>query len=117
MSEYHDDPESPDEINPAYIAPSNIVCELLLKDPSVAQINEDGSHTELMPDAKWLTWAPVPVIADPENCRHTFSVCSECADSWGEDHYIRFWMDGHMIWRSPDHPDGPIEPDQHTPLP
>lgn len=111
MTTAQPEPEGPEDINPDHLADGKRA-EVLLRNPGVAQVNDDGSRTELAPNPRWLEWGPVPLIADPANCRHGFSMCAECADEWGIDHYIRFWStdpDGseHVVWLSPDHPDHP----------
>lgn len=107
------DPEDPKEVPPEYLA-KDVVCQLLLKDPSSYLSNEDGTErTMLVPDPKWLEWSPVPIVADPAECYHTYTVCAECADSWGQDYYMKIFYKGEHAWTSPDHPDG--SPGDDTP--
>lgn len=106
VTDYHDDPEGPEEIDPAYLAEGKRA-EVLLRNPEVYVRNNDGTTTHLLPSVNSLTWSEVPLVADPDNCRHGFSMCAECADDWGIDHYIRFFDGDVCVWLSPDHPDHP----------
>lgn len=96
-------PEGPEDVDPAHLAVDSR-CELLLKDPGSFQIAADGDRIELAPDPRWLTWAPVPLIADPAHCAHGFTVCSDCADEWGSDYYVRFYQGDVLVYTSGDHP-------------
>jgi hypothetical protein len=96
-----------DKIDPAYLA-LEWRCDMLLKDPSSYIMAEDTNvKVWLVPDKRFLEWSETPLVTDPEHCPHTFSVCSECANSWGQDYWIRFIdiATGTQVWISPDHPD------------
>lgn len=86
------------------VDPDRLTVDLLLKNPSVAVIEPDGTRTELAPDPRWLDWSTVPLIADPQTCEHVETLCAECADSWGIDYYMKISVDGRVVWTSPDMP-------------
>ncbi len=111
------DVEGPEEVNPAFIA-KDWRAEVLIKDPSCYIQNTDGTQTHLVPEAQWLVWGEVPLVADPSNCGHGFSMCMECADSWGTDYWIRFIerTTDAVIWISPDHPDAGGDQGENPPL-
>ena len=106
-----DKAEGPDEINPEWLVPAEEVrIQLLLKHPESYRTDDDGKVLEdsLEVDPKWLNWSGVPLVRHSENCGHTFSVCSECADTWGIDYFMRIFYHEELTWMSPDHPDNPF---------
>ncbi len=105
-ADYPDEPEGPDEINPAFLAEGKRA-EVLLRNPESWTEDDKGNRTFIVPEGKWLEWSEVPLIENVWNCRHGYSICAECADSWGQDYFIRFWSDDKVVWLSPDHPDHP----------
>ena len=107
-----DEIEGPDEVDPAHLA-QDVRAELLLRDPCSYIENDDGTKTHIVPESRWLEWSSVPLIADPANCEHGYSVCAECADSWGQDWFIKFFYNDELVWMSPDHPDA--DPDGGNP--
>ncbi len=78
----------------------DITFEVLLRDPS----GELPDGTALVPDAAALSWSKVPLVPDPAACEHAETVCSECADDWGIDHFCRVSVAGRLVWASDDAP-------------
>lgn len=96
--------EHPDEIDPSVLV-HDYILTVLIRDPGVQAINKDGSRTELVPSALSLMWNKVPLVGDPDNCEHALSVCSQCADDWNIDYYVRITdLNGETIWQSYDCP-------------
>lgn len=105
---YSDNPESPEEIDPALLWP-DVTVEVMMRDPSEERTEEDGTRTPVMPDPSWLTWKSVPAIHSPDNCRHGISVCEACIKDWNNnDWYVRILnLAGEVIWQSSDYPTDP----------
>ena len=103
MSDYPDEPEGPDEINPAFLH-KTVTAELLLRDPSSWTVEDDGTRTVNVPDARWLEWSGVPFLTYYTDCKHGFSVCTECMESWQQDYYLRLIENGVVTYITPDHP-------------
>ena len=92
-------------VDPAHLA-ENAKAMILLKDPSAYTVTPDGDMIFDAPNPKWLEWSEIPLIADPGNCGHVFSMCYTCADSWGIDHYLKLYQDDQLVYFSPDLPAG-----------
>lgn len=83
--------------------PDTVTVEGLLRDPS----SEYADGTALVPEPRLLSWNPLALAHEPEDCEpgETFCSARACMESWSRDYYLRVVENGVIVWMSPDHPD------------
>jgi hypothetical protein len=75
-----DEVEGPEDVDPAFVSKRYKV-DMLIRAPEFYTKDDDGNFTVLHVPPTWLDWSPTPLIMDPTNCGHGFTICTVCCEN------------------------------------